>query len=639
MRRLPSIFSVALITLIFTSLALAQSTEPKQTTPAGNAVSKDKSEARAEAAFALKQRRAQVRALLVSLASDARNFRDQTLRARVQARVADALWDVDAEQARGLFRKAWEAAEVADKEAQQRVREDVRQQQAKSGGFAISSPPNLRGEVLRLAAKRDRVLGEEFLGKLKEEKQREAWESEKPDPMGSPESVRQRLTLAQQLLDSGDIERALQFAEPVLGTVGMSALNFLSFLREKDPAAADRRYATLLTNAEANPQSDANTVSLLASYAFTPHLFVTFDPNGGTNTSQMSRNTVPSSVDPELRAAFLRTAAGILMRPLLPPEQDQTTSGRQGKYLVVKRLLPLFTQYAPKEIAEVMRAQLDVLAAIVPEDARKRDDESMNQGIGPEQKSEDREQSLKDRIDHAKTADERDQLYLQLVMLVAQKGELRARDLVDKLEDSETRKQLRGFVDVTLALQAISKKDTERALEISRIGELTHLQRVWVLTQAAMLFAGTDRDKAQALLEQAGEEARRIDGSDADKPRALMAVASGLILIDRSHGWDATLDAVKAANSAEGFTGEDGRLVISLRSKGMTSMRTSSAEDFDVTRAFGSLANEDYERAVQLATSFQGDAPRASATIAIARAVLDTKNTPSKAQKPATKAN
>jgi hypothetical protein len=37
---------------------------------------------------------------------------------------------------------------------------------------------------------------------------------------------------------------------------------------------------------------------------------------------------------------------------------------------------------------------------------------------------------------------------------------------------------------------------------------------------------------------------------------------------------------------------------------------------------FGALANDDYERAVQLARGFQAEAPRANATIAIARSVL-----------------
>lgn len=634
MRRFFFILAIAL-GLAFSAHAQDPKKEPAKAPKQITSSRKDQTETQLEIERAARERRAQVRSLLISLASDARNFRDQTLRARVQARIADALWDVDAEQSRGLFRKAWEAAEVADKEAQQRLQDEVREQKAKSGGFAVMTPPNLRGEVLKLAAKHDRALGEEFLEKLKEEKQRDALDNngrDRRDPMSSPDSIRQRLTLAQQLLDSGAIEQALQFADPVLGTVTMSAVNFLSFLRDKDAAGADRRYAVMLANAEGDPQSDANTVSLLSSYLLTPHTFITVG-NAGTSISFTARKTAPPDVAPDLRFAFLRSAASILMRPLPPPEQDQTTSGRQGKYLIVKRLLPYFIQYAPREMADTMRAQLDLMAAALPADAPKFGDEVVNLGVGPEPKSEDREQLLKDRFDHAKTADERDELYMEMAQLLAGKADMTARDFVDKIDDSETRKQARAYIDMTLALETITKKDIEGALEISRIGELTHLQRAWVLTQAARLLVSTDRDKALALIEQAAEEARRIDGSDADKPRALMAVASAFILADRPRGWDAVLDAVKAANSAEGYSGEDGQLVIKFQVNRSSSIRSSSAEEFDVTKAFRDLASEDYARAVQLAGGFQADAPRASATIAIARAVLDAKTPESKPAK------
>src|SRR5262245_25246777 len=52
----------------------------------------------------LKNRRSQARSLLIALSTDARAFHDQTLRARSLARIADALWAVDAEQGHGLFR-------------------------------------------------------------------------------------------------------------------------------------------------------------------------------------------------------------------------------------------------------------------------------------------------------------------------------------------------------------------------------------------------------------------------------------------------------------------------------------------------------------------------------------------------------
>ncbi len=104
--------------------------------------------------------------LVTSLADDARTFRDPTLRARVQARAADALWDPEREKARTLFRRAWDEAESADAESDRRVAEERRRQTRERGSFSIRMPPSLRTEVLRLAAKRDRELGEEFLARM-----------------------------------------------------------------------------------------------------------------------------------------------------------------------------------------------------------------------------------------------------------------------------------------------------------------------------------------------------------------------------------------------------------------------------------------------------------------------------------------
>ncbi len=585
----------------------------------------DKAARDAEAARVLKERRAQAQSLLISLAADARNFSDQTLRARTQARIADALWDADPERARTMFRNAWDAAEIADAEGQRRMREEAQRQKDKTGNSALVGPPNLRGEVLRRAARRDRALGEEFLAKLKVEKQQEATEASEGSrsAMDTLAAISQRLTLARQLLDT-DVERALQFADPVLATVTTDGLDFLSSLREKDAAAADQRYAAMLGSAAANIQSDANTVSLLSAYLFTPHMFVTFSL-GGASSQSHAPGSPPPNVAPELRALFFRTAADILMRPLAPPGQDQSSSGVEGKYMVIKRLMPLFDQFAPREITEAMHAQMEALSTAVSEEARKRDDDTLREGIRPPQKSEDVEQSLLDQIDRAKTSAERDRLYLQLARLSANQSDMRARDYVEKIDDSELRQSARPFIDTTLVMRSLDKKDTKQALELARIGELSHLHRVWLLTQVSKLLLKTDREKALALLDDATSEATRIDKSDADHPRALLAIANVRLALERKRAWDETFDAIKAANSAESFSGEDGQIIIGLHTKGMNSIRANGAPDFDVAGIFTELSKEDYTRAVDLARGFERDAPRSSAVIAIARSVLEEK--------------
>jgi L-lactate utilization protein LutC len=580
-----------------------------------------------EAELELKGRRAKARALLVALSSDARTFHDETLRARSLARIADALWQVDPEQGRLLFRKAWEAAEVADGESDKKLQEEIRQQKTRTGGgFAVNLPPNVQREVLRLAARHDRALGEEFLEKLRIQKlEAAASPLTNTSPNHLNEAMSQRLSVARELFENGEMERAVQFADPALSLVTMESMNFLSDVREKNAFAADTRYAALLAASTNNPQADANTVSLLSSYIFTPHLYVTFS-NNGSSSSQQSSTITPAVVSPELRNAFFQTAAAILLRPLPAPGQpDQSSAGLDGKYLVIKRLLPFFEQSAPPAIVESLRGHMSALSTVVSDNARKYDDDSLNRGMRPERPATDREQSLLDRIDRAKTSAERDTLYLELAGLVGRTGDLRAREFVSKVEDTELRKQAQAYTDASLAMHFVEKKMTDQALDMVHKGDLTPLIKTWVLTQSAKLLAKTDKDKAQEVADEAATEARRLDVSDPNLPRALVAVANAFKAIDPARVWDATFDAVKAANSAEGFTGEDGEIVVKFQSKAGSSVHTNDVPDFDLEGIFKDLALQDYDRAVELARGFQGEGPRAVATIAIARAILEPK--------------
>jgi hypothetical protein len=522
-----------------------------------------------------------------------------------------------------MFRKAWDAAESVDQENQRKLQEDIKEQQAKKGSYAVTNPPSIRAEVLRLAARRDRKLGEELLAKLNTEKQQEA--ADAADRLrnfrSGSEAASQRLNLARQLLDA-DVDRALQFADPALGNINQESLDFLSYLRDKDAAAADLRYASLLGLAERDLQSDANTVSILSSYLFSPHTFVTFD-NNGSSVSSTSRNTGPPAVPGQLRDAFFRTAANILLRPLPPPGQDQSSAGVQGKYLMLKRLMPLFDQYTSREMAEAVRTQMEAMTNLVSEEARQRDDNPLREGIRPPMSNDDREKSLLNRIDRAKTSEERDQLYVELARMFTDSEDNRARDYVAKIEDSDFRQKVRGYIDASLVMNAVGKKNGDRVIELVRTGELTHFQKSWGFGQAARLFAKTDRDKALSVLEESAAEAGRIDTSDPDRPRAFIAVVSAMLTIDRHKAWDAIDDVLKAANSAADFTGEDGVMRTSLVSKANSSFRSTSSGEFDVAPLFTELANDDFDKSIELARLFEREAPRAAATIAIARTVLE----------------
>jgi hypothetical protein len=57
----------------------------------------------------------------------------------------------------------------------------------------------------------------------------------------------------------------------------------------------------------------------------------------------------------------------------------------------------------------------------------------------------------------------------------------------------------------------------------------------------------------------------------------------------------------------------------------MNSLRTSTVDDFNLNGVFRALAQENATQATELARSFEREAPRATALIAIARALLSEK--------------
>ena len=611
---------VCLLTL--TTVVSAQAPSDK-TSPRTRSQPKAATSEEADAVAA--QREVLAISLLQTLADDARSFREPRLRARVQARVADAFWVTDAEKARALFRRAWEAAEIEDTENAKRETEDINRQRQSGPVVFRSRRPDLRAEVLRLAAKRDRALGEELLAKLEEENKKDAEEAtrknrENEDPFG-PSAAEKRLALARRLLEDGDVQRAMEFAGPALTRVSRETITFLSALREKNSQAADQGFMSLLAIAERDPISDANTVSGLSSYAFTPFLYVVFSPDGGANQMRDRAPAPRPELPPTISAAFFRVAANILLRPLPPPDQDHSTSGRTGKFMVIRRLLPLFEQYAPERAAE-LRTQMAAMAADVPQGLQTGENRAITTGITPDNASDPMER-LQNRLDRARTTEERDGIYADVAVALASRNDPRARDLVDKIEDTDLRKRVRAYIDFQTVQAAIQERNAAEAVRIARSGELTSIQRVWAYTRASGLLLTTDRARALELLELAGQEARRISGGDPDRARALIAVATGLVPADRVRAWETMDEAIKAANSAEGFTGEDSQVGARLQTRMMVMATNAPAEDFDLLGAFKALAREDLLRSVQLAKTLTGESPRAVATLAIARSVLE----------------
>ena len=618
-------------------------------------------------------RRATAVTLLNALADEARGFRDPNLRARVQAQAADALWETEQERARALFRRAWDAAEQADQENVRRRDAERRQpptggggnqrQEERvvggggprpGGGLPARMSPQVRSEVLRLAARRDRALGEEFLGRMSEARKQEEKDlsaanvagaatdaaaaaaantstpaaTAAPPPTGrdpheaAPEEAR-RLQLASQFLSEGDTERALQFAEPALRSVNTATVEFLVNLREKNAEAADRIFLTLIGVAANSAATNPNAVLILSSYVLTPHMYMTIGARGPSVSQRRRDITPPEGMGGAVRSAFAQFAASVLLRPLPPPDQDARGYTRLSTYFVAGRLLPFFEQTLADRGAQV-RTLLAALSTEVPGEARGELDDDMKMGMMPSAQRDDEQiQNALDAAARANDPAERDRAYMRAALTAASAGDARARDYAAKIEEPSLRQQVRSYVDFTGINSAVRRRDGLEVLKLTQSGDISPSQRVWGYSEAARLLAKDDRARAVEALEAAFDAAKKIDGEDPDRPRALVAVATQFAALDRNRAWEVMAEVVKAANAAPEFTGADAGVSATVQSGGMRSMFSSPAPAFDLAGVFQLLARDDMNRAVALAQTFTQEGPRAAATLASARAVLE----------------
>lgn len=595
--------------------ALVQQPTPQKTKP-GPVTEKPKPKSN-EASLTESELPAFAVSLVISLATEARSYSDVALRPRVLARAADVLWEADNVNARALFKRAWEEAEKGDaEEVTIRTKDNP---PAMVMAMRKMSGRDLRFEVLSIMAKRDSALSEEYFAKLKSETDSSKKETKNTAPPNDgwfvEEAVSKRLQVASALLNEGQTERALEFARPVLTQVSVHTIGFISELRKKNPAAADSVFFTLLKHAEADPASDANTVSGLSSYVFTPGLYVTFTPQGGSRWTQPDEPPVPPvNFAPPLRGKFFQVAASILLRPLLPSDVEARTIRSN----VIKRLLPLFELHA-SDMATALRTQMQELSNNSLRDMGM--NPMLTQGISPEPSADDVLEQMQRRLDRARTPRERDQIYASTASALLAHGDERARDIADKIEDVERRTEVLQLVDFEFIQRAIKRKATSEAVRLAQTGKVSNTQRASAYIDVARLLLTTDRQGAVQLLEEAVREVNRIEGNKPDRAVLLVGIANQFMGVDRVRAWEIMGEVVKESNRFEGFGGANTIHFPLMTGSGVRFLNI-GGENFSLTNVFRALAKDDLYRAVGLAKGFKYDAPRSTVTLAIASSIL-----------------
>jgi hypothetical protein len=626
----------------------AQGQQQQQQRPR-NRASQDR-KTTAESKEAADQRRRQALELLRETAERARSLDDLYYRSRIQTLAADALWSFDREQARLIFRRAWEAATAWDKrEAEEIERESGAEAAA---GFVMDA----RYEVILKTAARDPALADSFLKEFeKERKERDA-------PQGqtaartfwgqlSVEDAR-RLGFADDLLARGESNSAAQMVAPLISRgVRADIVAFIIRLREQNVAAADRLYTQLLAQARAARDADANTVLLLSSPVISPELLVVVGDGGSLQFRPIPRSRPQATTEATtgattetrakappisgaLRGAFYQTAAELLLRPFASPDPAGQTQQMTALYLAIGRLLPFFEQEAAQYAPE-LRARAQAMSSEMEQGRRDILASHFDlERVTPEQAG-DPLRSVSEQLARAGGEAERDRYRLSLVRL-AVRNRLwdRARRAAAEIDKAESRRAALSFVAVSqiadLAHAYADKKETdyESIVKFLSGADVPALAAAWGYAEAALVASRSKDAGADALglLDEAERHAARAEARTRQRVAAYSIVAGAALRLDAQRAWRLLSEVVRAANAVEDFAGEETSLDIAATEGSVpddADYFSVMNEAFRLDKIFATMAQLDWTKTLAEARALEGDVPQAFVYIAVARATLD----------------
>jgi hypothetical protein len=614
--------------------------------PAGPIFAQRKETARAD-------RRAQAIQLLVETADRAREFEDLFYRARIQSLAADALWPYEPERARGIFRRAWEAAGASDKDERDA-------DEAESG---LPSDPNAaqfmeaRREVLKRVSARDAALAELFLKDLKTGKDDETGAANQQSSSGlAPwrelsESGARRLALATDLLNQGASEKAFQLAAPVVNE-GVSAglVLFIIQMQEQDAAAADALYRLLVERSRNETRADANSVLLLSAPLISPDTLVVLDERGSlqyrpvVHRPTAKRTQVPFSQG--ARDAFYNFAASVLLRARTNAPND---AGRKSKavalYFATGRLLPFFEREAAQYATE-LRTRMQVLGNELDATRRSQLSNQMEALSLPTERHGDPLGSETDQLSRAHDAATRDAILLKMATKAArQRLWDRARRAAAEIENVNERAGVQTFIvvsqiaDITRAYTEDKESDLEGLERFVNNADVPHFAKAWGLAQAATIAARQKKDAQSVvqLLNEAEHEAALMDQGRGTRQRvaAYVAVTGAAAQVAQARAWELLAETVEAINATEDYNGDEESLELSTREGSTGEAATAAAVTegaerfsldagiFRLDKIFATMARLDFDKALMNARALKGEVPQAFASLAIARAGME----------------
>jgi len=531
-------------------------------------------------------------AVLSATADNAKNWTDAAAASKVQAQIADIIWDADSEIARSYLLKAWET--TAKVEIPKRDPSPFRNQ---------SPRIEARREVILVARKRAPDLSKKWLQQMAQESEKDQSDRGAFDDR-TPRSTL-LLQMALEVVQEDPETAAALVIDSLQDGISFGFQQVLIRIQEKNLELAQRVFRAALSRLRTAGMLDPNELLILYAYLYTPGRIVAAntDGNAGHVLVAVGRErpqiAAAAQLNPALALDFLQLAANLLINaPVLAATANPSFAARSQLSAINSLMGPISERLPELAVALQTRAQqisTEARLNTVPQSAPANTPASLP-GETSASYAERRVDLLEETARNENFTIGRDIAYAKAALATSVQNYARGWNLAGKIEDGSLRENVKNWLAYRATLYFVSQNSLDKAYELAAKNNDPIQRAASLVVGAQQLIKVKDTTRANQWLLEARLLIRKGD-PDENSVHVAFGIVSTFAPFDRITAFEVLSDAVRQMGKTTIGAADEDRVPLLKRFSGFESSAdfTYGTEGFSLRAAVSAFGAEQFE--------------------------------------------
>ena len=559
-------------------------------------------------------------AVLSATADDAKTWTDASAASKVQAQIADVIWDADADIARGYLIRSWETAGKV--ETPKRERSPFRNQSPRT---------EARREVILVARKRAPDLSKKWLQQMAQESEQDQRDRGAFDDRTQRSSL--LLQMALQIVDENPEAAAGLTIDSLQDGISFGFQQVLIRIQEKNVELSQRVFRAALSRLRTAGMLDPNELLILYAYLYSPGRILAANTDGNTGHVQIAvgRNqpqiAAAAQLNPALALDFLQLAASLLINAPVPATTANPSLTARSQLSAINTILGPVSERLP-ELAVALQTRAQQISTearlnITPQSAPPNTPASQP-GETSASYAERRVDLLEEAARNENYTIGRNIAYAKAALATTVQNYARGWTIATKIEDDSLRNNVKNWLTYRATLHFISQNDLDKAYELAAKNNDPIQRAASLVVGAQQLIKAKDTTGANHWLLEARSLIRKGDPDEASVHVAL-GIVTAFGKFDRVTAFEVLSEAVRQMGKTTVGPADEDRVPLLKRFSGFDSADfTYGTEGFSLRSAISAFGPEQFEDVLGIVNRITPTELHGLAIIELSRRYLKT---------------